>query len=165
MKMKHPLLIPSLALAAACLVGTAFAKHPNPLPQIHQACDKKFAEMITDLEHRSWDLHKTHDLTAARALFADDFFEVLAFGGAPSSRQDLLDLIESGQFTVYDYVITEDFVVRTTEISALISYRIIVNYDYYGVNYTDDLRATSSYARIKGRWRCSSYHETYTYIP
>jgi hypothetical protein len=125
------------------------------------ACDKKFAQMITDLEHLSWDISKTHDLEAAKELFADDFFEVIGTGDL-SSRQELLDVIAAGVFTVHDgYQFFDDFVVRTTETSALINYRMIVTYDYYGEVYTDDLRATSSYAKIKGRWRCCSYHETY----
>jgi hypothetical protein len=150
-----------LALASAALLpvtlpagdfGTKGFSFPS--------CDKRLTDTITALEHLSWDLHKIHDVRAARALFADDFVEILAFGEV-STKAGLLELIASGQFTVYDYVMSDVKVVRLSATSALIRYRMLVNYDYMGDYTTDDLWAMSVYSVVGGTWRCRYYHETY----
>lgn len=130
------------------------------------ACDKKFAKMITDLEHLTWDLNTAplnpNRLKIAEGLLAEDFFEILGFGYL-ADREECLANVASGLFLVDpNYQFWNDFVVRTSETSALIFYRMIVSYTWDGEPYTDDIWVTSSYAMIKGRWRITSYHETYS---
>ncbi len=155
-----------LALASAALIPpTRLLADWNSDRHGHHACDKKFAQMITALEHQSWNLNTVpldpNRLKIAEAFFAEDFFEILGTGYL-SDREETLATVASGLFLVDpDYKFWDDFVVRTSETSALIFYRMIVNYTWDGVPYTDDIWVTSSYALIKGRWRCCCYHETY----
>ena len=155
-----------LTLASAALIpSTRLFANGGSNHHGHHACDKKFAEMITALEHQSWDLNTVplnpNRLKIAEELIAPDFFEVLGYGYL-SDREEIMATIASGLFLVNpDYKFWNDFVVRTSETSALINYRMIVEYTYAGDPYKDDIWVTSSYAMIKGRWRYCSYHETY----
>jgi hypothetical protein len=74
-----------LGLASAALIpSTGLLANGNPDRHDHHGCDRKFAEMITALEHRSWDLNTVprnpNRLKIAEALFTEDFFEILGTG-------------------------------------------------------------------------------------
>lgn len=152
--------------AAALIPSTRLLANLNFNRDGQHICDKKFAKMITDLEHLSWDLNTVplnpNRLKIAEALLSEDCFEILGTGYL-SDREETLANVASGLFLVDpNYQFWDDFVVRTSETSALIFYRMIVSYTWDGVPYTDDIWVTSSYALIKGRWRLTSYHETYS---
>jgi hypothetical protein len=135
-------------------------------------CDKDFAQMITDLELESWHicaapLKPEHDrLKIFKALYSDDLFEILG-NGSFADYSNCMENVTSGLFVVDpNFKFWDDFVVRTSETSALIFYRMIVSWtwgtpdDLYAE--TDDIWVTSSYAKIKGRWKACCYHETYS---
>jgi hypothetical protein len=151
-------LILTLALAAM-LPSSRLPGSPEPCGPGHPTCDKRFADMITTLEHTSWEIGQRFDAKAARAFYARDFFEVL-MDGSVASKQDLIAALETKTYVINFFEISEVQVVRISDTAALIRYHIFTDYVWNGEPGVADLRVTSSYALINGQWKNCSYQET-----
>ena len=149
-----------LTLASAALIPSArlLAKPGLHFPD-HSACDRKLAEIISNLEHTAWETFKTYDLQTWKKVYADGFFEILE-DGSFWTREDLIADIESHVWQT-DYTMSDIAVIQTSETSALLRYVINVDYVYNGVEtFNTYAQALSSYAKIRGRWQGTSYQET-----
>jgi hypothetical protein len=144
-----------LTLASAALIPSArlLAKPHIHLPD-HNSCDKNLADMIADLERATWQADVDCDVATADAIYADVYFEVLYTGDVLFKEEILADLPnEVGCFESFE--MSDINVIPMNESAALIRYKI--DLVYCGELY--HLLVTSSYAKIRGRWRCCSYQE------
>jgi hypothetical protein len=158
--MKRQLLILSLAIAATLIPSARMLANPDFHLPAHYSCDKKLADTITALEKAGWQANTCYDFRAAEALYADQYVEVLQDGSLYTKKQLVQDL-RAHAWVVTSFEMSEICVVRLSESSALIRYRITAGFDFGdGVVYTFDLRVTSTYAQVWGQWKGFSYQET-----
>ena len=153
-----------LTLASATLVAwtpsTRLLARPDFRLPVHHSCDRNLTETITALERASWQAGMDFDVKAADALYAEEFIEVLQ-DGSLYTREQLLQDLRDHAYVITDFEMAEIGVVRLSESSALIRYRITAGFDFGdGVIYTFDLRVTSTYGKVRGQWKAFSYQET-----
>jgi hypothetical protein len=154
-------LLPSSLLCANSKPATPFC-----LPG-HSTTDRQLTRTITALEKSSWEAGMCYNWEAAEALYANEFVEVLADGSLFTKKQLVQDLKDQAWvITEFTMPASEICVVRLSESSALIRYRIVATFDFGPdelgdpILMTFNLMVTSTYAQVWGQWKAFSYQET-----
>jgi Domain of unknown function (DUF4440) len=158
--MNRRTMLATLGSAALLPVTRALANSGHDRPS-HSSCDRKLKQTIVALETLSWNATKMENpLKVVDALYSADFFEVLA-DGSMFYRDDVMEMVRTGDFLIDSFTLSEIDVVPTTETAAVLVYRIDASYYWQGVPYNGMvLRVTSTYAKICGQWKNTSYHES-----
>lgn len=120
----------TLATAAMLPSPVLFANPPATAPSCqpgHGSETRPDTRQITALDEASRLAGKDFDLRAADALYSAGFFEVL-MDGSVVTRQGWLDTSSEHSFVINSFEFSKIEVVRLNDSSALIRYRIYVDY-------------------------------------
>lgn len=116
---------------------------------------------LLDLERQYWQAIKDKDVDAAMRLTDDRCIVAGAQGVASIERKAFAGMLNSGNWTLEDFHLSDDIQVRlVNEDVALVGYKVTEKLSVEGKPLTLEAYDCSAWVRRDGRWLCALHTES-----